>query len=385
MLVFLKLSRLLILKLPRPKNKFGVKATREYYKEIRNKCEDFVLHNVDITSVEKILNNLGVAKASRIDQIFARFLKDGAPVIAIHLANIINLSIQLDTFPSQCKIAKIKPLFRKGIKTEAKNYKPISLLPLISKVIERSTHDQTEYYLQRNELLYSYQSSFRANHSTDTCLPQLTDMILNCAENGKHTGMILIDLQKAFDTLDHKILLDKMKCIGFSDKTIKWFHSFLTNRAIFVSLDTVFSKAGTINCRVPQGSILGPLLFLLYINDILQALPNTHRYLYADDTSIFCKHKDVTKIENVLNKEFADVCDWFVDNKLSIHIGEDKTKCILFSRDKNLPELNITYNNDRIKQYRMVECLGCCLDANLSGESMTMKSFRKTNTKLFNY
>ena len=136
-------------------------------------------------------------------------------------------------------------------------------------------------------------------------------MILNGAENGKHTGMILIDLQKAFHTLDHKLLLDKMKCIGFSDYTIKWFHSYLTNRAIFVSLGTVFSEAGTINCGVPQGSMLGPLLFLLYINDIPQALSNTNTYLYANDTSIFCQPKDVTEIENVLNKEFANVCDWF--------------------------------------------------------------------------
>ena len=131
-----------------------------------------------------------------------------------------------------------------------------------------------------------------------------------------------------------------MKCIGFSDK-IKWFHSYLTNRAIFVLLGTVSSEAGTINCGVPQGSIWGPLLFLLYINDIPQALSNTHTYLYADDTNIFCQDKDVTEIENVLNKEFANVCDWFIDNRLSVHFSEDKTKCILFSRDKNLTELNM--------------------------------------------
>ena len=97
---------------------------------------------------------------------------------------------------------------------------------------------------------------------------------------------------------------------------------------------------------------------------------------------IFRQHKDVTEIENVLNKEFANVCNWFVDKKLSIHFGEDKTKCILFSRVKNLPELNITYNNNRIKQYRMTEYLFCCLDANLSGQSMAIKTFRKINTKL---
>ena len=143
--------------------------------------------------------------------------------------------------------------------------------------------------------------------------------------------MILIDLQKVFGTLDHIIILDKMKCIGFSDKILKWFHSYLTKRVIFVSLGIVFSEAGTINCRVPQGSILGPLLFLLYINDILQALSNTNAYLYADDTGIFCQHKYVTEIKNVLNKEFANVCDWFIDNKLPIHFGENKKKNAFFS------------------------------------------------------
>ena len=191
---FSNLAGSLLLKLSRLETKFEIKTTRVYYKEIPNKCKDFVLHNVDVTSVEKILKNLDVTKASGIDQTSARFLKDGAPVIAIHLTNIINLSIKLDTFPSQCTIAKIKPLFKKGTKTEAKNYRPISLLPLISKVIEKSIHDQTQDYLQRNKLFYSYQSGFGANHSTGTCLFHLTDMILNGAQNGKHTGMTLINI-----------------------------------------------------------------------------------------------------------------------------------------------------------------------------------------------
>ena len=172
-----------------------------------------------------------------------------------------------------------------------------------------------------------------------------------------------------------------MKSISFSDRTITWFYLYLTNRA-FCLISTVFLEAGTINCRVHQGYILGPLLFLLYINDILQALSSIHKNLHGDDTSIFCQQKHVPEMENVLNKEFVNVCDWFVDNKLSIHFGEDKIKYILFSRDKNFPVLNITYNNNRVKQNCMVEYLSCCLDTNLSGECMAMKSFRKTTTKL---
>ena len=215
--------------------------------------------------------------------------------------------------------------------TEAKNYSPISLLPVISKLIEKSIHDQTQDYLQRNGLLYIYQSGFGANHSADACLSRLLDKILNGADNGKHTGVIIIDLQKAFDTLDHTILLEKMKYIGFSNKTIRWFHSYLTNRAFFVSLDSELLEAGTINCKVPQASILRPLLFLYCINDIPQALSDSHTYLYANNTSIFYQHKDVAEIENVV-KDFVNMCKWFIDNKLSIYFGEDQTKYIPFSK-----------------------------------------------------
>ena len=124
------------------KNKFGIKSTEQYYKQIQNECEDFVLHNVDVTTIDKMLENLDAAKASGIDQISARFLKDGAPVTTCHLS-LTNLSIKLDTFPSKCKTAKIKPLFKRGIKIKAKNYRPVSLLSLISKVIDRKIDSQS--------------------------------------------------------------------------------------------------------------------------------------------------------------------------------------------------------------------------------------------------
>ena len=141
-------------------------------------------------------------------------------------------------------------------------------------------------------------------------------------------------------------------------------------------------EVGTINYGVPPGSILGPLLFLLYINDIPQVLSDSHTHPYADDTTISYQHMDIAEIKNVLNKEFANMCEWFIDNKLSIHFDEDKTKCILFSKEKNLPGLKITYKNNRIKPFNIVEYLGCYLDANLSRESMAIKSLKKITGKL---
>ena len=217
---FSKLVGLPLQKLPRSNNRFGIKTTEKCYKQIRNECDNFILDYVDVLTVYKILKNLDVTKPSEIDQTSAKFLKDGAPVIAVHPGNIVNLPIKLDIFPLKWKTSKIKLLLKKRIKTEAKNYRHISLLPLISKLIEKSIYSQTQDYLQRKEYFYNYHSRFRANHSTDICLSWLTDIILNGAENRKHTSIILIDLQKAFDFLDHKVLLGKMKCIGFSNKTI---------------------------------------------------------------------------------------------------------------------------------------------------------------------
>ena len=379
---FSNLAESLLKKLPCRTNRFGLSSVEKYYKDKLNGKEKFKFQEVSESSVEKLLKEIDTSKATGIDQIPAKFLKDAAPVISVHITKIINLSIKTETFPSECKIAKLKPLYKKGAKTEPENYRPISLLPLISKIIEKSIHDQLLDHLTKSNLLYTHQSGFRANHSTDTCLSQLTNMIINGVEKGKHTGMILIDLQKAFDTLNHEILLGKMKCIGLSESSVRWFRSYLAERTFFVSLDNTLSEPGRINCGVPQGSILGPLLFLLYINDVPQALSKCTAYLYADDTGISYQHTDITDIENILNTEFASICEWFVDNKLSIHFGEDKTKCVLFSRKKSLPKLNISYKDNKIRQYDTVEYLGCLLDSNLNGESMATKVLKKINTKL---
>ena len=177
--------------------------------------------------------------------------------------------------------------------TDPKNYRPISLLPLFSKVIERIIHDQTETFLDENNILYKFQSSFRSCHSTDTCLSYIHNRITRGFDSGLLSGMILIDLQKAFDTINHSILLGKLKTLGFSDDVILWFQSYLSNRSFRVSLDNRLSDPGKLECGVPQGSILGPLLFLLYINDMPQALENCNLFLYADDSCLLFQHKDV--------------------------------------------------------------------------------------------
>ena len=212
----------------------------------------------------------------------------------------------------------------------------------------------------------------------------LNDKILKGFDDGLVTAVILIDLQKAFDTINHDILLKKLSIIGFSDHTVKWFQSYLSNRKFMVNLENFFSEVSSISCGVPQGSILGPLLFLIYVNDMPMAV-KCDLFLYADDACLVFQSQNVKDIEKQLNEDFANIFDWFVDNKLGIHFGEDKTKSILFAskrKIRKLQKLEIIYNNIRIKQHSRVTYLGCILEETMSGESMVNKVISKVNARL---
>ena len=172
--------------------------------------------------------------------------------------------------------------------------------------------------------------------------------------------------------------------LKFSAQVIAWFNSYLTSRTFKVNIQESFSNPGNLTCGVPQGSILGPLLFLLYINDMPGSV-SSDLFLYADDSCLVFQHKDLKEIEKQLNKDFASLCDWFVENKLSIHFGDDKTKSILFVNKyklKKTEKLDITYNDIEIKQHSKVKYLGCILDETLSGDSMALGVLNKVNAKL---
>ena len=384
MIFFSNLAKNLVSKLPIAPNRFGLDTVKNYYEKFNLEGKDFSFSNVTEGTVSKLLNNINPSKASGLDNLAGKFLKEGSSVLKCPITQICNLSISHSVFPDKCKHAKLKPLFKKGMTTDPKNYRPISLLPLISKIIEKIIHDKTQCYLDENKIIYSFQSGFRSHHSTNSCLSYLSTKVLCGFDKGLLTGMILIDLQKAFDTIDHEILLNKMHYLGFSASAIKWFRSYLANRTFLVNVDESYSNPGDLNCGVPQGSILGPLLFLLYVNDMPQAV-SCDLLLYADDSCLVFQAKDVDEIEFKLNQDFNNLCDWFVDNKLSIHFGEDKTKSIIFGNQnklKNLRNLDIRHGEVKIKQYTKVTYLGCILDNKLSGEYMTTQALGKINGRL---
>ena len=225
------------------------------------------------------MTNIESSKAARVDKSSGRFLKDGANILVKLISTLCNLSISQGVFSNACKVAKRKPIFKKGKKTDTSNYRPISLLPSILKIIGSVIHDQTNAFLSNEDILYNYQSGFRGNHSTNICLYFLTDQVLKGFDEGLLTGMILIDLQKEFDTIGNEILFQKLKAMKLSKSTIKWFKSYLSERIFLVNIENKLSDFRKIYCGVLQGSILGSLLFLIYVNNMQQTVTSIYFYM----------------------------------------------------------------------------------------------------------
>ena len=194
------------------------------------------------------------------------------------------------TVPDDFKLARVLPIYKKGNRNYEGNYRPVSILPVASKVLEKIVYNQMHKYLEQNNLIYAFQSGFRSAHSTDTALTFLADKLRANMDEGLYTGMVLIDLQKAFDTVEYTILTTKLNAIGIDDSAGSWFKSYLTGRKQVVKINGRLSTAGNITCGVPQGSILGPLLFNIYVNHMITSV-NCDLFLYADDSTLLVSGK----------------------------------------------------------------------------------------------
>ena len=208
-------------------------------------------------------------------------------------------SITKSVFPSKWKEAKVAPLYKNGPHEDVNNYRPISILPVLSKVLEKHVHESLSNFLH-HELLHKTQSGFRAQHSCETALVNMTDLWLNAIDKSKMVGVVLVDFKKSFDLVDHQILINKLEIYGIKDDALLWFDIYLTNRKQQVTINNSKLNFQHISCGVPQGSILGPLLFLLFINDLPLYTNNVFTDLYADDTTLYDVQDSMEQIENNL-------------------------------------------------------------------------------------
>lgn len=292
-----------------------------------------------------------------------RTVKYVGEAITKPLTHICNLSFQSGKFPSEMKIAKVLPLFKSGDKHSFTNYRPVSLLPQFSKILEKLFNLRLLNFIEKNNLLSNSQYGFRQNRSTSLALIDLVEEITNCIENNKFSIGIFIDLQKAFDTIDHGILLKKLHKYGIRGTPQYWLQSYLSNRKQFVQFNHKKSTCRNITCGVPQGSILGPSLFLLYINDICKSSKIIKFILFADDTTLLFSGTELGKLLNEITIELHNLKKWFNMNKLSLNLK--KTKLVTFgTRKYNLP-IQITVDNTIIERVQKNVFLGVVVDEKL--------------------
>ena len=239
-----------------------------YQKYVTGTDKRFQLHPTSTNKVLSLLNLLNKSKAAGLGSIFARLIRECADLIRIPIRRILNQSINQGIFPDDWKCAKVTLLFKQGGRDDLNNYRPISMISVMARIV----YDQSYAYLEEHNIIYKYQSGFRAIHSTVMALLEAMDTWAYNIDSGKINAVVFLDLKKAFDTVYHGILLSKLSNYGIYGNAHQWFKSYLENRTQMCSINGLLSESCLLSCGVPQGTILGPLLFLLYINDLPNCL-----------------------------------------------------------------------------------------------------------------
>ena len=310
-----------------------------------------------------IINKLEGKKSSGHDEIDNFLLKTIILSIATPLAYIFNLSLSSGIVPDNIKIAKVIPIFKKGDTSETKNYRPISILPSLSKVLERIVFIRTTDFLNKHNIFCESQFGFRANHNTTQAILKCIDTLSCSIDQHLHTIAIFLDFSKAFDTINHDILLVKLSHYGVRGKALEWFRNYLSNRKQFVQIDNHNSELRPISCGVPQGSILGPLLFIIYINDFYKSSDVLSFILFADDSNLFYSHANPITLFSTVNLELKRVVEWVKANKLSLNIL--KTNFMIFSNTlRHLPG-DILLDNTPLNRVTSTKFLGLMIDDKL--------------------
>jgi hypothetical protein len=342
--------------------------SKDFSAFLQNENENnFFIKPTNVLEVLNNINDLSTSKGTGPHSIPTNIFHLIKFAVAEPLVNIINLSFQTGIYIDDLKISKVIPIFKeKGSELDHMNYRPISLLSNINKIIEKLMHERVYDFLEKYNCIYNLQFGFRKGHSTTHALIDLTEAIRKMIDDNKFAVGVFIDLQKAFDTVDHKILLKKLEHYGIRGTANKWFDSYLSNRQQFVTINNHNSSLKPMNFGVPQGSVLGPLLFLIYINDLHKAIHFSTARHFADDTNLLISSHSLKQLKKHLNIDLKILTTWLKANKISLN--SSKTEILIF-KNPNKPmnyDLKLILDGRRLYPSKYVKYLGILIDPYLT-------------------
>ncbi len=329
-------------------------------------AESIMLFPVTEVEVLDQINSLDSSKAAGAYDIPISLIKLLKNEIKKPLMTLTNLSFTSGSFPKSIKYAKVIPIFKANSKFEVCNYRPISILPIFNKIFEKLMYSRVSDFITKHNILFPHQFGFQKHKSTSMAILDVCSKLVDAIENRKFSCCILLDFAKAFDTVNHEILLRKLDYYGIRGVALDWFRTYLKDRTQRVFLDGELSEYNYNYHGVPQGSVLGPLLFLLYINDIPQSSKAMSFHLFADDTSLFYSCENLNDLEEIVNQELAKISDWLIANKLTLNTNKSNFM-IMKPRQKKLSKnVKICINNDSLRESDCVKYLGVLIDNNLT-------------------
>ena len=318
----------------------------------------------NVPEVVEVVADLNDAAAG-YDEIPMSIIKKVIHEIKEPFTHICNCALISGCFPEKMKLAKVIPLFKQGDKSNFNNYRPIALLPSFSKILEKIIYNRLDQFFTNNNLITNSQYGFRKHRSTVSAVIKLNDHVLKSFDSYKYTAGIFLDFKKAFDCVDHQVLIDKLEHYGLRNNALNLISNYLKDRKQFTYYLDTYSSQTTLTHSVPQGSILGPLLFNIYINDIVNSINKLNIILFADDSCLYYSNSNINDLIAVVNDELQLVNSWLISNRLTLNVS--KSHYIIFSRGLNVPQniqpIQINYNH--IEKVNETKFLGIILQNNM--------------------